>query len=141
MITIIGVLLAAVLASLSALHVYWAFGGRWGSTGVFPTRPDGDIFTFTPPPIATFVVAAALLCATLLVLCDLALIRLPIFDTVAPIAVWGLAAVFAIRAIGEFKYVGLFKRVRNTEFGRKDTYFYSPLCVAISLSALLVAIG
>ncbi|MGO4372233.1 DUF3995 domain-containing protein [Paenibacillus sp. MCAF20] len=48
------------------------------------------------------------------------------------LAAWALAIVFAIRAIGEFHYLGLFKRYRNSPFGRLDTYVYSPLCLVMA---------
>ena len=34
-----GFLAAAILAGLSALHIYWAFGGRWGMTGGYGLLP------------------------------------------------------------------------------------------------------
>ena len=47
-----------------------------------------------------------------------------------------MAAVFAIRAIGEFRYCGFFKKIRNSEFAYWDTRIYSPLCVVMSALAL-----
>ena len=49
------------------------------------------------------------------------------------IAAWLIAAVFALRAIGDFRYVGFFKRVRGSKFARLDTLAYSPLCTALAL--------
>ena len=47
-----------------------------------------------------------------------------------------MAAVFAIRAIGEFRYCGFFKKITNSEFAYWDTRIYSPLCLAMSALAL-----
>ncbi len=45
-----------------------------------------------------------------------------------------LALIFAVRAIGDFRYVGFFKHIRGSRFARMDTLCYSPLCAALSLS-------
>jgi hypothetical protein len=49
------------------------------------------------------------------------------------IAAWLIAAVFALRAIGDFRYVGFFKRIRDSKFARLDTLAYSPLCAALAV--------
>jgi hypothetical protein len=51
---------------------------------------------------------------------------------------WVLVVLFALRAVGDFRYVGFFKRVRGTPFGRRDTIAYSPLCAIL---ALLIAVS
>ncbi len=49
-----------------------------------------------------------------------------------------LTALFAMRAIGEFRFVGLFKTQREGLFARRDTWIYTPLCISIAaLSAWL----
>jgi catechol 2,3-dioxygenase-like lactoylglutathione lyase family enzyme len=47
--------------------------------------------------------------------------------------------VFLLRAVGDFRLVGFFKRVRGTPFARWDTRLFSPLCVALGLASLWVA--
>ena len=51
-----------------------------------------------------------------------------------------LAAVFTVRAIGDRKYVGFFKQVRDTEFARLDSRIYSPLCLLLGLGAAAVVL-
>jgi hypothetical protein len=51
-----------------------------------------------------------------------------------------LAGVFLLRAVGDRKYVGFFKRVRGTAFARWDSRLYAPLCLALGLGAAAVAI-
>jgi hypothetical protein len=34
--------------------------------------------------------------------------------------------------MGEFNYVGFFKKVKDTEFAKWDTKLFSPLCLLIS---------
>jgi Protein of unknown function (DUF3995) len=43
------------------------------------------------------------------------------------------------RAIGEFRYVGFFKRVRGTRFAQLDTLVYSPLCLLLAAGVAFVA--
>jgi len=52
---------------------------------------------------------------------------------------YGLALGLLLRAVGEFRYVGLFKRVRGTKFSVLDTYLYSPLCLLLAVGVAVVA--
>ena len=52
-----------------------------------------------------------------------------------------LALVFAARAIGEFRYVGFCKRVRDSVFARRDTWPYSPLCLLISAAIAMIVLA
>ncbi len=49
----------------------------------------------------------------------------------------GVAAVLLLRAVGDRRYVGAFKRVRGTRFARWDTWVYSPLCAVLALVGAL----
>jgi len=63
---LLGLGIATILLVLSALHVFWAAGGQWGSRVAVPEvagRP-----AFVPSTGATLAVAAALLLAALVVL-------------------------------------------------------------------------
>jgi hypothetical protein len=57
----------------------------------------------------------------------------------APTGVWVLTAVFVGRAVGDFRTVGFFKRVRGTLFARRDSLLYSPLCVALATGLLALS--
>ena len=50
-----------------------------------------------------------------------------------------LALGLLARAIGEFRYVGFFKRVRDSRFAHLDTWVYSPLCLALAAGVAQVA--
>jgi hypothetical protein len=52
--------------------------------------------------------------------------------------VWGIAAVLLIRAIGDFRYAGLTKRINDTSFARKDTRFYTPFCLALAALSVIL---
>ena len=60
------------------------------------------------------------------------------------LALTGLSCALALgllaRAVGEFRYVGFFKRVRGSRFARMDTLVYSPLCLLLAAGVALVAL-
>jgi uncharacterized protein DUF3995 len=123
---------------LGALHVFWALGGRLGYVSAIP-EVNGQR-AFTPSAAAAFAVAAGLFVASFLVLG-----RAGVFNSILPAAlfkwpVFIMGLVFLVRAVGEFRLVGFFKRVRGTSFARWDTWLFSPLCLGISLAALWLAI-
>jgi Protein of unknown function (DUF3995) len=131
-------ILFCVFVALSVLHFYWALGGRRGLDAAIPT--NGEVPVFRPGIAAAALVAVVLLAAAYVV----------VWRAVTPdfgpawlprIGVWIVAIVMALRAIGDFRYVGLFKRVRGTVFSRNDTWFYSPFCAVVSGLAVWVAIG
>ncbi len=138
---ILAIVLIVILALLAFLHLYWAFGGRWGSSAVIPTIPSASSKPlFQPGMSATLVVAVALLFAATLVVGRVGWVGfLPMWMTAW--GVWGIAAVFLLRAIGEFRYVGFFKRVNGTAFARLDTLIYSPLCLLMAVLAAGTALS
>jgi hypothetical protein len=132
----IGIPTAAVFVSLGLLHVYWALGRGSASAAVIPFHNGKPLFT--PTPAASLLVALALLACALLVLGSLGVLRFGLPDWLFRIGVWGVAAAFLLRAIGDFRYLGLFKTVRGTAFARNDSWFYSPLCVVIAINCVIL---
>ena len=61
------------------------------------------------------------------------LIPNPFPSAIIRTATAGLALLFFARAIGDFRYVGVFKSVTGTLFARRDTFLYSPLCLVLAL--------
>ena len=51
-----------------------------------------------------------------------------------------VASIFLIRAIGDFNYVGFFKKVTTTEFAINDTKYFSPLCLFLGVVGLLIEV-
>jgi hypothetical protein len=138
MIAIIALSESLVFAGLGALHFYWAAGGRRGSSAAVPEiegRP-----TFAPRPAATAMIGVLLLCAAGLVFSTSRLWMLhPGLRGTARVLTAVLAAVFILRAIGDRKYVGFFKRVKGTRFARFDTRIYAPLCLLLGAGAVAIA--
>lgn len=133
----VALVVATVLAALSGLHVYWAFGGRRGRRAAIPELDGKPLFQ--PGLAGTLVVAFLLAAAGTLVLG-----RAAVGPRVFPPAVslwgtWGVTVAFLGRAVGDFNYVGFFKRRKTTAFARLDTRLYSPLTLALGAGACIVA--
>lgn len=63
-------LCAGLLTTISLLHLYWAFGGKWGTGAVIPQKPDGTGRTFNPGKLGTIIVACGLLLFATLLLAE-----------------------------------------------------------------------
>ena len=138
MIPIPSLLLAVVFVFLSAIHFQWVFGGTWGLKNAIP-KVDGEPL-FEPRKSLTLLVSIALLAGAFFSVWRGA------FPSLGPAWIphagtWAIAITFALRAVGDFRYCGFFKRVRGTAFARNDSLLYSPLCATISGLALWLAIG
>lgn len=138
MIRILGTLLAVLFAVLSFFHLYWAAGGRFGDGVAIPTAASGERL-LNPSPFGTILVAAALFAAMLVVLG-----RLKIWGAFVPnwIFYWGtwvISLLFLFRSIGDFRYVGFYKSVSDTNFVRWDTILFTPLCLFIAVVAFLIS--
>ncbi len=131
----LGGLAATVLAGLAALHVYWAAGGRRGLAAAIPQRADGRA-AFAPSAALTLLVAAALLGAAALLASTAG--WLPALPLARELSL-AVAAVFALRMIGDFRFCGLFRRVRRGTFARQDAALYTPLCAALATACLFAA--
>ena len=126
-----------IFAILSALHFIWAFGGTWELDLAVPTNIAGKK-VLSPTRIESGVVAIGLglFAVYYLALTD----NMDYFPPkwVISYAGWIIPGIFLLRAVGEFRYVGFFKSIRNTAFGRLDTRYYSPLCLIIALIGFFV---
>ncbi len=129
----------AIFILLSILHFYWACGGKRWYDDVLPTSSNG-LHKMQPGTGAGLVVAFGLLLLALITAGNHGLfdtyIRRKYFRYGALI----IAIIFLLRAIGDFKFIGFFKKVRLTRFGINDTQFFSPLCLFIALCSVLIFI-
>ncbi|HEX9927435.1 MAG TPA: DUF3995 domain-containing protein [Pyrinomonadaceae bacterium] len=137
MIRILGILLASVFAVLGLFHLYWAAGGRFGSGAAVPTT--GGERLFNPSALGTVLVAVALFAAMLVVLGQIGLLGSSLPKWIFRWATFVIAALFLLRAIGDFKYVGFFKTVSHTDFARLDSLLFTPLCLLIAIAAFLIS--
>ena len=120
-----------ILTAISAVHIYWAFGGKWATNAVIP-QTNSDKFVFQPGIVATLLVAAVFAVAMLLPLAVLGVNFLEISPKILRGGIAATAIVFGLRAMGDFHYAGLFKKIKNTSFARNDTRYYIPLCLFVS---------
>jgi hypothetical protein len=133
----VALLLAAILSTLGVVHVYWALGGRSAWAAAVPELAGRP--AFKPSRSATLAVAMALFVAAALVATAGRLLVDPFAPPIVRSLTFGLGAVFLARAIGDFRLVGFFKRVRGSRFAQLDTFLYAPLCLILGLGALFVA--
>jgi hypothetical protein len=136
---IAGAAAIVILLAAAAVHVCWAAGGKAGKAVAVPTAEGHAVIK--PSAMGTAMVAAALCVMAVLVALRIGLLKLPGFagDHILVLtALWLTVALFALRAIGDFRYVGFFKRIRDSGFARLDTLAYSPLC---ALLAVLIGIA
>ncbi len=132
------VIVASVFGILASLHVYWAAGGRLGISAAIPTVEGKALMA--PSPLITLLVAGMLYLASALVLARGGLLDLGIAKWYVHKSTWVISILFAARAIGDFRYVGFFKRVRGTRFAIWDSRFFSPICVLIAVGTTAVSL-
>ncbi|MFC6301804.1 DUF3995 domain-containing protein [Pseudomonas sp. CCM 7893] len=137
--------IVAAFAFISMVHLYWAAGGKLGSTAAIPQLPGefarGPRPAFKPSTLGTLLVAVGLVLIALLVCLRAGLYFEPVSNGALQ---WGISAVALVmfaRAIGDSELVGFFKKVSGSKFARLDTLFYSPLCLALGAGLLVVAWG
>lgn len=117
-----------LLIGIGCLHVYWAFGGTWGSNKALPkgtTMEQQPVFV--PSKMATLAVAFLLFLAALLLILQGGLFMAAHPNLLVSGGCWVCITAFGFRAVGDFKYFGLFKKVRNSRFSHYDTYLFTPL--------------
>ena len=133
------IFLSGTTALIGLLHVYWAINGQWGRNQDIPTKSNGEAL-FQIGPFSCMVVAILMFGLSTFYIYYFRTILIALGDYERPklydIAILIIAFGFFIRAIGDFKYVGFFKSIRNTTFGRLDTKYFSPLCLILSLGSL-----
>jgi hypothetical protein len=94
---------------------------------------------FVPSTGATMAVGVVLLLFAALVAATGRLVEVGASPRLLSWLSLALALGLLARAIGEFKYVGFFKRVRGSRFARLDTWVYSPLCLLLAVGVAWVA--
>ena len=128
-----------ILLMLAGVHLYWAAGGKAGKGAAVPSANGRPLLR--PSALSTAMVAVGLCVMAALLALRIGWLDVPALPgsgVVVRVGAWLIVAVFALRAIGDFRYVGFFKRIRDSGFARLDTLAYSPLCACL---ALLVAIS
>lgn len=136
MIKSLGIFLAIIFATLGALHLYWAFAGSGVSENVIPSVNGKAVFH--PSAFVTVLVALALFTAMFVILGQIGFLARIIPGRVFYWGTIGISVVFFLRAIGDFRLVGFFKKITDTKFAYWDNWLFSPLCLLISIICLLL---
>ena len=137
MLLVLAVALIATFAFLASIHVYWAFGGRFAKVAAIPELRGTP--SFVPGRMATLLVACALFACAGLIGAASGFVDAPVSSLVIQWGCFALALLLLLRAIGDFRLVGFFKKVRGTRFAWLDSALYSPLCLALALGVFFVA--
>ena len=133
----LAVLLCAVFVLLALWHVYLAMSPGAGRSGAVPSVDGKPLFV--PSRGATLAVAVALMLFAALVGATAGLVSIDVPSALLAGLSYTLALGLLARAIGEFKYLGFFKRFRASRFATLDTFVYSPLCLALAAGVAYVA--
>ena len=132
---ILALILSLILLAIALLHFYWMLGGKWGFNHSLPSQPNGE-YLFTPGKLATGVVGLALVGMVYFIF--LRLQNPSSSNWIFKYGLYFLGGIFTLRAIGDFKYVGFFKKIKGTPFSKNDTSFYSPLCLLIGILFFMI---
>ena len=88
--------------------------------------------------MATLVVAVGLILFAINTIGNAKLFSIAIDDRYFRYGDMFIGLLFLMRAVGDFKYVGFFKSIRETSFAKMDSRFFSPLCLLISTISFLI---
>ena len=129
---ILTILAIVALSLIGLLHFYWALGGVTGMDIAVPTENGQRLIN--PGKVAAVIVGIALFgfafVAYILYFYDLS--SSPYQDYFI-ISGWILSGIFTLRGIGEFNAVGLFKKIKSSEFAYYDTRFYTPFSLFMGM--------
>jgi hypothetical protein len=137
LVIILAFILFLIFTVLGVFHFYWLFGGLWGLKQAIPTK-DATANTLSIPKIATLIVGLVLVSFGLIYFLKTGFTTIHIPDWLTTYGYWFIPAIFILRAIGEFNYVGFFKKIKNTEFAKADSKIFSPLCLGIGIMGIFI---
>ncbi len=139
MVSIISAVLALVFLFLSGIHINWVLGGTWGLNKALPTTLE-DKRVLNPKKIDTLIVALGLLGFAVFYLIIGEFLKLHLPNWINKYGIWFIPSIFTLRAMGDFYYVGFFKKIKTTEFGKADTKLFSPLCLILGVLGFIIAL-
>jgi len=136
----LGILSTTAILAISLIHFYWALGGRKWANRVFPQVANTNKTVFRAGNGITFLVAFIFLSFSGVIFLKTFEGFFRISNHWIDICAWVIGALFLLRAIGDFKYVGFTKSVRSTNFAAYDTKFFTPLSLTIGLMIVVMAL-
>ncbi|MEJ4087976.1 DUF3995 domain-containing protein [Galbibacter orientalis] len=134
---ILSILLSLILIVLGMIHLNWVIGGKFGYVESLPTKENGER-VLNPKKIDSAIIGIGLIAFGIFYMIESGLIEYNLPEWIIKYGSWIIPIIFLLRAVGEFKYVGFFKSVRKTEFGKLDTKLFSPLCLIIGILGIII---
>lgn len=125
-----------ILTAIAGIHFYWAFGGTWAIDVVLPEMQGKK--AFTPSPLITILVAFVFFVFAMIYLKNIAFVDIALPAIIQNYGLKCLGIIFLVRAIGDFRYVGFTKTIKDSKFAKLDTKFYSPLCLYLGISTFII---
>jgi hypothetical protein len=125
---VIALLISIIFIFLSGLHVYWGLFGIKNPSRVLPSN-EKDELLMRPGRVGSILVGLILAFFGFIYLNSV--LEFLNWKGLTYIS-WGIGTLFLARTIGDFRYVGFFKTVKNTNFAGMDSKFYSPLTLFIA---------
>ncbi|MEM7298065.1 MAG: DUF3995 domain-containing protein [Bacteroidota bacterium] len=135
----VSLVLVISFLSLSLLHFAWALGVKWGFESVLPTDLEGNR-VLNPKMKDSLIVGIGLGLFSVFYYLDYAAITIIPHPFLENAIYWLIPTIFLFRSIGDFKYVGFFKKIKTTRFGKSDTRYFAPLCLTIAVLGYFLAI-
>lgn len=140
MISTLSVVLAIIFIALGFVHFHWIFGGTWGLDKALPTKENGER-VLNPKKMDSAVVGLGLTTFGLFYALRTELVHIDLPTWITTYAGWLIPSIFILRAMGDFKYIGFFKKIKNTAFAKADSKIFSPLCLALALIGILIQLA
>ncbi len=134
---VLSIVLLIVFIALGGIHFYWVFGGKWGLANALPTNENGES-VLKPNKFSTFIVGTGLIIFGIFYLFKSGFVSVQMPSWLLTFGGWIVPNIFILRAVGEFKYVGFFKKIKQTNFGKMDSKLFSPLCLTIGIIGILI---
>jgi hypothetical protein len=137
---ILSILLTIIFITLGFIHFNWVVGGTFGFAESLPTKESGER-VLNPKKIDSAIVGIGLTAFATFYFLQTGFIEYKLPVWIMTYGGWIIPVIFLLRAIGEFKYVGFFKSVKTTTFGKLDTKLFTPLCLLIAISGIIIQLA
>ncbi|MCX8490464.1 MAG: DUF3995 domain-containing protein [Cyclobacteriaceae bacterium] len=129
---------SVVFFLLGAIYFYWAIGGVWATDVVVPIKPTGEKL-FNTLALSCVVVAGGLWVMSFVHAVNARLIFVNTTFSVIHYATLAMGVI--VRFVGDFKWLGIFKKMSDTAFAKSDTLYFAPLCLFLSVSSFVLFFG
>lgn len=136
---ILSILVSIIFLGLALIHFNWVIGGKFGFVESLPTKENGER-VLNPKKIDSAIVGIGLTLFGVFYILKSGIVEYNLPEWIMKYGGWIIPILFLLRAVGEFKYIGFFKRIKNTKFGKLDTHFFSPLCLLIGILGVIIQI-